>query len=155
MLTRRRPHEWSKEDPTLPACRRLRALAALACFAASGCTTLREVPREDYAAPGERGRIVVDTRDGGHHEFDYARVQGDTLTGFRQRDTEGEFEELHSVAIPLEAITHLSTRRLDWYRTALAGGAAVAGIIVAVLSRQGGEVVVPAPDPCGPRGCPE
>ena len=138
------------------ASRHLRVLAALAWIAASGCTTLREIRREDYAGMGERKRVVVDTQDGGHHEFDYARIEGDTLTGFRARDTEGQFEELSTQAIPVDSITRLSTRRVDWYRTALAGGVAAAGVILAVLSRQGGDEGTQAPpSPCGPRGCPE
>lgn len=138
------------------ASRCLRVLAALSWLAACDCTTLREIPRNAYAAAEQRKDVTVDTREGLHYEFDYARFGSDTLTGFRQRDTEGKFEEYATLAIPLDAIAKLSARRLDWYRTGLVGGATLSAIVLAALSRQKGAATGPEPEPspCGPRPCP-
>jgi hypothetical protein len=137
------------------ASRCLRVLAILAWGAASGCTTLREIPRGDYAGAEERKHVVVETQEGLHYEFDYARFANDTLTGYRQRDTEGAFEEVAVVAIPLDAITGLSARRVDWYRTGLVGGAALSAIVLTALARRKSAEPSPEPSPCPPRGCPE
>ncbi len=133
------------------ASRCLRVLAALSWLAACGCTTLREIPRNAYAAAEQRKDITVDTREGLHYEFDYARFGSDTLTGFRQRDTEGKFEEYATLAIPLDAIAKLSARRVDWYRTGLVGGVTLSAIVLAALSRQKGAA---APEPAPPPPCP-
>jgi hypothetical protein len=136
----------------------LRVLTVLSWLAASGCTTLREIPRDAYAAAGERKHVSVDTREGLHYEFDFARFDNDTLTGYRQRDTEGVFEEFATLAVPLDAIARLSARRVDWYRTGLMGAAALAAIVVAAWSRHKGAAAGPDPRPdpipCPP-GCPE
>jgi hypothetical protein len=133
----------------------LRVLAVLAWGAASGCTTLREIPRGDYGGAEERKHVVVETQEGLHYEFDSAHFGGDTLTGYRQRDTEGAFEEVATVAIPLDTITKLSARRVDWYRTGLVGGASLSAIVLTALARHKAATPEPGPGPCGPRPCPE
>ncbi len=114
---------------------RSRASAVLALWLlANGCTTLREIPRGDYAQLPERRGVRVETRDGLVYDFDYASVTGDTLTGVRHRnDLEGPVDQTVSFSIALDDIQQLTTRRFDWYRTGLVGGSVVAGVIVAAL----------------------
>jgi hypothetical protein len=138
----------------LRARRGLRVFAALSWLGASGCTTLREIPREQYASAEERKRVEVDTQDGQHHEFEFARFGSDTLTGFVRRDTEGPVEEFATVAIPLDAVSRLAARRVDWYRTGLIGGAALAGVILAALTRGKEAAPTPEPTPCPTEPCP-
>ncbi len=119
---------------------RTRALsgAVLALWlAASGCTTLREIPRADYHLVPERRGVRVETREGLVYDFDYATVAGDSLTGVRHRsDVEGPVDQTVSFQIALDDIQQLTTRRFDWYRTGLVGGSVVAGVIVAALGAQ-------------------
>lgn len=133
---------------------RLRTLAALACLSATGCATMRELPRGEYAARPERKGVVVDTHEGLHYRFDVAHFSPDTLVGERLRDTEGAFAEYNTIAIPLESVAKLQVRQTSWLRTgAIAGGVAVAAI-TAVVSRKGssstpdtGPVLPPPIDP--------
>jgi hypothetical protein len=131
-----------------------RAAMALLLLSLMGCTALREIPRSQYAAQGERRNVAIDTHEGLHYEFDLVRVGSDSLTGFRRRDTEGPLEEFDALPLPLEAIAKMSARRVDWYRTGLIGGAGLAAIIASALARRGTETIEPI-SPCGPRGCPE
>ena len=129
--------------------RGLRTLAVFvclgACLGATGCATMRELPRAEYAARLERKGVVVDTREGLHYRFDFARFGPDTLIGHRLRDTEGAFEEYFTLAIPLEAVERLSVRRTNWLRSGLIGGGVVVAAAVAVVAgRQG---TAPEPDP--------
>ena len=120
--------------------KRSRALsgAVLALWlAAAGCTSLREIPRADFSALPERKGVRVETRDGLVYDFDYAAFTGDSLTGYRHRsDVEGPVDQTVTFRIALEDIDHLTTRRLDWYRTGLVGGTMLAGVLVAGLSGQ-------------------
>ena len=137
------------------ASRGLRGLAALWWLGVSGCTTLREIPPDAYARADERKHVAVDTQDGEHHEFDFVRVGSDTLTGFQRRDVPGDFEEYDTRAIPLVAITKLSARRIDWYRTGLIGGAAIAAVVLAALARHKDDTTLPPePEPCPVEPCP-
>jgi hypothetical protein len=119
-----------------------RSLAAVACLAAqlgaTGCATLRELPRAEYAARPERKGVVVDTREGLHYRFDLARFGPDTLTGHRLRDTEGPFEEYATVAIPLESVERLKVRRTSWWRTGLIAGGIVLAVVTAAVARSQG-----------------
>ncbi len=134
--------------------RSLRLVATAAWIVASGCTTLREIPRAEYAAREERRHVAVDTGEGLHYEFDYARFGSDTLVGYRRRDTEGAFEEYDSLPIALETVTRLSARGVDWYRTGLIGGGALAAIIGVALARRGSSGTPPNPNPCPEEPCP-
>ena len=116
--------------------RRLRAIAACVCLAATGCSSMREIPRGEYAASAERKRVEVLTREGLYYKFDFARFGTDTLTGYRQRDVPGDFEEYSTFAIPLEGVERLSERRTSWLRTGLAGGAVLGGIVGIALARR-------------------
>ena len=108
--------------------------------AGAGCTAMREVPRGDYAARPERQHVRIETTEGLHYEFDYVRVEHDTLTGFKERDVEGPLAEISTVRIPLDDVRVLSTRQIDWYKTGLAGGIAVAAVIAAVITTSGGDI---------------
>ena len=111
------------------------ALLTVWC-AASGCTTLREIPRTEYAAADERKAVRVLTRDSLVYEFDYATVANDTLTGFRRLEVAGAVPEYDSMSLPLESIERLSSRRVDWYRTTLIGGVGVLAVAGAGLARE-------------------
>jgi len=112
-----------------------RFLAALACLLASGCATLRELPRAEYAARPERKGVVVDTREGLHYKFDVASFGPDTLIGQHLRDTEGAFEEYSTIAIPLESIARMQVRNTNWLRTGLLAGVVVAIVVTTVAAR--------------------
>jgi len=103
----------------------------------AGCTSLREIPRSEYAARPERKHVRMQTNDGLIYEFDFVQVQGDSLVGYRQRDVPGSFEEFGSVKISLHDVRSLSTRSVDWYRTGLIGGGMLAAVVVAGLSSSG------------------
>ncbi|OGF15305.1 MAG: hypothetical protein A2W00_06905 [Candidatus Eisenbacteria bacterium RBG_16_71_46] len=115
---------------------RRRALGIAACcswLAATGCTSLREIPRGEYAALPERRDVRLETKTGLVYEFDYARFDGDTLTGFRRQDLEGVPDFYASQPFPLDDVSRLSARRLDWYRTGMIGGGVAAVVVAAAL----------------------
>ncbi len=117
---------------------RAAAIAALTAWcAASGCTTLQEIPRTEYTALNERREVRVLTRDSLSYEFDYALIRGDTLTGYRRQDQEdqGPVPVYSSFAMPLGNVEKLSARRLDWYRTGLVGGLGVLVVAGAGLAK--------------------
>jgi hypothetical protein len=111
-----------------------RILLAALWIAGSGCTTLREIPPSDYAAKEERKHVRVETREGLQYEFDYMRVEGDSLVGFRRREVEGSFDEFATMSMAFESVAKLSSRGVDWYRTGLVGGSVLAAVLVAGLS---------------------
>ena len=117
----------------------LRVAVLAAWVLGTGCTSLREVPRTDYASEAQRKGVHVETRDGLSYEFDYATYDPDSLTGYHSRaEAEGPLEEVAVVHIPLEDITRMRTRRLDWTRTGLVGGGILAGVIAVGLARSSG-----------------
>ncbi len=103
-------------------------------LAASGCTTLREIPRSEYAARPERKAVRVWTHEGLEYEFDYATVSHDTLVGYRQREVEGPVDQVAVLRFALADIDRLSARSVDWYRTGLVGGGVLAAVIAAGLT---------------------
>lgn len=112
-------------------------LALLLAWATSaGCTTMREVPRGEYAAQPQRKALRVETRDGLVYVFDYATFDPDTLTGYRQRsDVEGPADQVAVVKVALDDIQRLTTRSVDWYRTGLVGGGVLAGVLAVGLNQ--------------------
>lgn len=115
--------------------RALSALVLVLWGAASGCTTLREVPRASFGDLPERKGVRVETRDGLVYDFDYATFDGgDSLTGYRHRsDVEGPVDQTAVLRIALDDVDHLTARRFDWYRTGLTSGAVLAAVLVAGL----------------------
>ena len=112
----------------------------------TGCTSVREIQRPDYNSLPERKGVRIETRDGLVYDFDYAAFTGDSLTGYRHRsDLEGPVDMTSTFRIALDDVEHLTTRRLDWYRTGLVGGSVLASVLVAGL---GGPAVRP-PDTGG------
>lgn len=107
----------------------LRVVVLAAWLAAAGCTTLRELPRTDYASTPQRKGVRVETRDGLAYDFDYATYDPDSLTGYRQKtDVDGPVSEVAVVRIALDDVTRMRTRQVDWYRTGLIGGGVIAGV---------------------------
>lgn len=99
------------------------------CLLATGCTSLREIPRSEYAAEPQRDRVRLVTQDGLAYEFDYVQVAGDSLTGFRRRDTPGPVDDYATVQVALEDVSKLETRGINWTRTGLIGGGLVAALL--------------------------
>ena len=114
-----------------------RIAACAVLFLGSGCTSLREIPRSEYASQPERKDVRIRTVDGLVYEFDYVQIERDSLIGFRNRDVEGEFVDVATHRMALEDIEHLSTRGVDWYRTGLVGSGALVAVIAAGLGAAG------------------
>ena len=134
------------------ASRWLRVATALVLLGQTGCTALREVPRDEYVSrvPGRAVRVLTTT--GLRYEFDGARVEGDTLVGVTRRDVEGPIDEYVTVQLPLDQVSSILARRVDWYRTSLVGGLSLAAIVAAGLSRHKTTVGEPVP-PCDKPPC--
>jgi hypothetical protein len=104
-------------------------------LAANGCTALREIPRNDYQQVPERKGVRVETRDGLVYDFDYASFTSDSLTGYRNRgDVDGPVDQSVTLRLALDDVEHLTTRKVDWFRTGLIGGTVLAGVLVAGLN---------------------
>jgi len=126
----------------------------LAWVAGSGCATLREIPRSDYAARAQNRPIRVLTRDGLSYELDAAKVEADTLVGYRRRDVQGPIDEFDTVRLPLVEVATISARRIDWYRTGLIGGLSMAAIVALGLSLRAGSTSTPTTSDCRKGECP-
>lgn len=128
----------------------LRVACACLWLAGSGCTALREIPRSEYAAQPERNNVRVQTRDGRSYAFDSAHFDADSLYGMTRRDVEGEDDVIATFNLPLEEVSRITTRRVDWYRTGLVGGGVIAGLVAAGLNARGNGKS-DEPPPGGPR----
>jgi hypothetical protein len=111
----------------------------------SGCTALRELPREQYAAKPERRHLVIETRNGERHRLDRARFSADSLVGFRRRDAQPDSVALR---LALDDVARLSAHQVDWYRSGLVGGVVMAGVLAAVLAGGKHRESPPPPGPC-------
>ncbi len=108
----------------------------MAALVLPGCTSLREIPREQLAVKPERKDVRVVTRAGLQYEFDFARFEAESLVGYRRRDVEGAVPDYATMHIALDDVARVSSRELDWTRTALiGGGVAAAGIAAGLASR--------------------
>jgi hypothetical protein len=126
----------------------------LAWTAGTGCTALREIPREEYTERVPRRAIKVVTREGLSYDLDAAQVRADTLVGYRRRDIEGPVDEFDTLQLPLDDVATISARRIDWYRTGLAGGLSMAALVVVAIGRHNaGAAAAPASD-CRKGECP-
>jgi len=128
-----------------------RALMLLAWVAGGGCTTLREIPSTEYTARVHDRPVRVVTREGLGYQLDEARIEGDTLIGYRRRDVEGPIDEYDTLKLPLDEVASISARRIDWYRSGLVGTLSVATIVAAGLSRHGSNAAKQPPVPCSPK----
>ena len=126
------------------------ALAALAAGLA-GCTSLREIPRGQYADLAERRNVRLVTQDSLTYEFDYVNVRNDSLIGYRRQDVEGPIDQYATVQMPLIEVAKLSVRGLDWYRTGLIGGGVVLAIVARGLTKND-EPIQPGDTGGGPGG---
>lgn len=113
--------------------RATRLVGAALLLTAQGCTALREVPPADYTREPERRNVRIETREGLQYEFDFARFTADSVTGFRRLDVEGPVDAYARFSLGYDDLTRLSTRQIDWYRTGLVGGGAIAAIVAAGL----------------------
>src|SRR5262249_9307198 len=134
---------------------RIPGAMAVLCLSPCGCSVMKELPRDQYAAVPERHGVRVVTRSGEKHEFERTTVSGDSLTGYERNDTEGSFEEFTALRLALEDVGKMSVRNVDWYRTGIVGGLAL-GVILAIVLTQvhkgsSGDVII---GPCGTRPCP-
>jgi hypothetical protein len=120
----------------------------LAWLAGSGCTTLREIPRSDYAARAQNRPIRVLTREGLSYELDAAKVEADTLVGYRRRDVQGPIDEFDTVRLPLDEVASISARRIDWYRTGLVGGLSMAAIVAVGIRLRASNGTTTTPSDC-------
>jgi hypothetical protein len=129
---------------------RLPAILVVSSLAvATGCSSLAQVPRGEFAAAPERRGVLVRTMDGEQYSFDRAVINADTLTGvgFQQRtviqaDGQPSVEEIATeVRLPLERIASLQQKRRDWGRTAKwgAGAAGAAAFVIAVGTNARGD----------------
>ena len=124
-------------------------LLALAVFAtSSGCSSLVQVPRAEFAAEPVRKNVLLRTESGQQYAFDRVSVTADSLfgTGYQQRlvvrsDGESQMDEVSTdVRLPLANITSLSEKKRDWKRTTKWGvGALAAGAFVVAVGTSGGE----------------
>lgn len=123
--------------------KRLPAILVVSSLAvATGCSSLAQVPRGEFAAAPLRKGVLVRTSDGDQYSFDRALISADTLTGvgYQQRtivqaDGQPSVEEFATeVRIPLERIASLQQKRRDWGRTAKwgLGAAGAAAFVIAV-----------------------
>lgn len=119
--------------------RRARLAACALWLAGSGCTSLREIPRGEYGAIPERKDVRLVTRAGLKYEFDYVRIEGDTLLGYRRKDVEGPIDEFGTMRVALDDVGGLEARRLDWLRTGLVGAGVVAVVVSAGLIKNRGD----------------
>jgi len=124
----------------------LSSLLALVVLA-SGCSSLVQVPRADFAAEPERKNVLIRTDLGEQYAFDRVNVTADSLfgTGYQQRtvvrsDGESQIEETATIVrLPLANITSLSEKKRDWSRTIKWGVGALAAtaLVVAVGTSSG------------------
>ncbi len=127
------------------------ALVLLAWLGGWSCTVLSEIPPAQYTERVHDRPVRVVTREGLSYQLDEARVEGDTLVGFRRRDVEGPVDEFDTLKLPLDEVATISARRVDWFRTGLVGSVLLAAVIAAGLSRHNASGGEGTPVPCSPK----
>ena len=126
---------------------------------ATGCSSLSQVPRSEYAAQPERKSVLVRTTEGEQFAFDRVTISADTLSGvgYQQRtvylsDGQAAIEEVAvPVRLPLDRVASLAEKRRDWGKTAKwgLGAAGAAAFVIAVGTNTSDE---PAAEPGGGKG---
>jgi hypothetical protein len=129
----------------------LRVACATLWLAGSGCTALKELPRQEYTAEAEREHVQVETKDGRVYHFDDVRFDADSLYGSTRRDVEGYADEFATFDLALDDVQRIQTRKVDWYRTGLVGGGVIAALVAAGLSSQSNSNGDGGVSPGGPR----
>ncbi len=127
------------------------ALVLLAWLAGTGCTALREIPPTEYTARVHDRPVRVVTREGLSYQLDEAKVEGDTLIGYRRRDVEGPVDEFDTLTLPLDQVASISARRIDWFRTGLVGSISLAAVVAAGMSRHATSGGGGGALPCSPK----
>src|SRR5262249_725216 len=108
------------------AARAQRGAVALLLLAAQGRSVMREIPPAQYAAVESRKQVRVTTRDGATFTLKPARFNADSVSGEQRVDRgAGAPAPAQTVAVPLDQVTRLEERRLDWVRTGIVLGVAV------------------------------
>ena len=122
-------------------------LAVLLLVSSTGCSSMVQVPRADFAAEPVRKNVLVRTDQGEQYAFDKVSVTADSLfgTGYQQRtvirsDGESMIDEYATdVRLPLSSVTSLSEKKKDWGRTTKWGiGALAAGAFVVAVGTSNG-----------------
>jgi len=113
--------------------------ASLLLLGALGCSTMREIPPSQYRAKSERNNVHLTTRDGLEYDFDYVRVSGDTLRGYRNGYDALGLEQTSSLEVPVANIAALTGRGVSWTRTLLIGGGVVAAVAAIGLAQSQGD----------------
>src|SRR5689334_15834604 len=113
--------------------------AVVVLFTMTGCSSLVQVPRGEFAAAPTRRNVLIRTDSGQQYAFDRVSVTADSLfgTGYQQQlvvrsDGESQIDEVTTdVRLPLANITSLSEKKRNWKRTTKWGvGALAAGAFV-------------------------
>ena len=102
------------------------AVVCLIVFAATGCSSLVQVPRAEFASQPVRKNVWIRTQTGEQYAFERAEFTADSLLGIGfqekavlQSDGQPLIEEVQtSVRIPLDGVTSLAEKRRNWRRTA-------------------------------------
>jgi hypothetical protein len=127
----------------------VKVLSSLLVFTliSSGCSSLIQVPRSQFAAAPVRKNVLIRTESGQQYAFDRVSVTADSLfgTGYQQRlvvrsDGESQMDEVSTdVRLPLANITSLSEKKRDWKRTTKwgVGALAASAFVVAVGTSKG------------------
>ena len=112
---------------------RLRLAGCALGLFATGCTTMQDVPRSDLTAKSERQDVHVLTTQGLSYDFDFARITGDTLVGYRHREEHGHADLYDTLPIPFDDLSHVTARTFDWKRTGLLGATALGAALAVGL----------------------
>jgi hypothetical protein len=125
------------------------SLLAVLVVVTSGCSSLVQVPRGEFAASPVRKNVLIRTDSGQQYAFDRVSVTADSLfgTGYQQRlvvrsDGESQIDEVTTdVRLPLANITSLSEKKRNWGRTTKwgVGALAASAFVVAVGTSKGND----------------
>jgi hypothetical protein len=138
------------------------AVVCLVVIAATGCSSLIQVPRSEFASQPVRKNVWIRTQTGEQYAFDRAEFTADSLrgTGYQEKtvlqaDGQPLIEEVQSrVSLPLDQVTSLAEKRRNWSRTAKWGlgvGAAAAFVVAVGVAKPNDEEAGPG----GGKGAPE
>lgn len=128
--------------------KRFAAVLALGALVLSGCSSLVQVPRAEFAAEPSRKNVVIRTDAGNQYAFDEASFSADSLMGigYQQRtvilaDGQPSVEEVATrVTLALDEVSSLQEKRRDWGRTTKwCLGILAAGAFVAAVGLNGGD----------------